>query len=169
MTGCSAAARGCALLHTPGPHEGRRGADPHRRPVALPRSGSPGRQRRGAVTRSGDVTATRATPRAQIADGLDFRTTGNLRRRCGIGGFFVDRKEQRFWRGDFPADCDDVGHRELYVRRLQFAAFMPMFRSHATQPPYSPDLSTDHISRLGNLPLAPEYIYQLNHGFLSNL
>ncbi|AVV45184.1 glycoside hydrolase [Streptomyces sp. P3] len=127
-----------ALLHTRGLYEGQRGADPHRRPVVLTRSGSPGQQRYGAVTWSGDVTATWATLRAQIADGLNFCMTGNPRWSCDIGGFFVDRKEPWFWRGDFPAGCADLGYRELYVRWLQFGAFLPMFRSHGTDTPREP-------------------------------
>lgn len=127
-----------SLLHTRSLYDGQRGSDPSRRPVVLTRSGSPGQQRYGAITWSGDVTATWTTLRRQIADGLNFCMTGNPRWSCDIGGFFVGQGEQWFWRGDFPQGCDDLGYRELYVRWLQFGAFLPMFRSHGTDTPREP-------------------------------
>jgi alpha-D-xyloside xylohydrolase len=70
------------------------------------------------------------------------------------GGFFVDnRPDLWFWRGDYPGGCrgltamdalapdakdkgsTDLGFWELYTRWLQYAAFLPMFRSHGTDVP----------------------------------
>lgn len=127
-----------SLMHVRGLYEGQRGSTPDRRPVVLTRSSYPGQQRYGAVTWSGDVSATWATLRRQIADALNFCLTGNPRWSCDIGGFFVGRNEYWFWDGDFPRGCDDLGYRELYVRWLQFGAFLPMFRAHGTETPREP-------------------------------
>ena len=40
-----------------------------------------------------------------------------------------------FWAGDFDAGVDDLGYRELYLRWFQYAAWLPMFRSHGTDTP----------------------------------
>ena len=70
-----------------------------------------------------------------------------------IGGFFINNDPEtslRFWRGDYAegcrgltdmnalepdsrdTGCRDLGFWELYTRWLQYAAFLPMFRSHGT-------------------------------------
>ena len=61
--------------------------------------------------------------------------TGNPKWTLDIGAFFVDRKEQWFWSGDYPSGADDPGYRELYARWMQFGAFLPMLRSHGTDTP----------------------------------
>ncbi len=127
-----------SLMHVRGLYEGQRGSDPDKRPVVLTRSSYPGQQRYGAVTWSGDVSATWATLRNQIADGLNFCLTGNPRWSCDIGAFFVGHNDQWFWNGDFPQGCADLGYRELYVRWLQFGAFLPMFRAHGAETPREP-------------------------------
>ena len=43
-----------------------------------------------------------------------------------------------FWDGDYNDGVDDLGYRELYVRWLQYGAFLPIFRSHGTDTPREP-------------------------------
>jgi alpha-D-xyloside xylohydrolase len=124
-----------SMYHSRGIYEHQRAATNEKRVVNLTRSGFPGQHRYGAITWSGDTTATWDTFRRQIADGLNFTVTGNPRWTLDIGGFFVDRKEQWFWRGDYPDGCTDPAYRELYVRWFQLGAFLPMFRSHGTDTP----------------------------------
>ena len=124
-----------SMLHSQGIYEHQRRASQAKRVVNLTRSGFPGQQRYGAITWSGDIAATWGTLRRQIADGLNFCVTGNPRWTLDIGGFFVDRKEQWFWRGDYPRGSEDPDYRELYVRWMQLGAFLPMMRSHGTDTP----------------------------------
>ena len=86
-----------------------------------------------------------------IPEGLNFCATGEPYWTVDIGGFFVDYNPSLwFWRGDYetgcrgltdmmalvpdPMDtgCADLGFHELYTRWVQYAAFLPMFRSHGT-------------------------------------
>ncbi len=128
-----------SLLHTQGIYEGQRAADDSKRVVVLTRSSSLGQQRYGAVTWSGDISATWLVLRHQIADGLNFCLTGNPRWNFDIGAFFVgSRDELWFWKGDFPGGVDDLGYRELYVRWLQVGTFLPLMRSHGTETPREP-------------------------------
>jgi alpha-D-xyloside xylohydrolase len=127
-----------SLPHTRALFEGQRASDPSKRVTVLTRSSYPGQQRYGAISWSGDTTATWATLRRQIADGLNYCVTGNPRWSSDIGGFFAGRNEQWFWRGDYPDGCADLGYRELYVRWLQFGALLPNFRAHGTDTPREP-------------------------------
>jgi alpha-D-xyloside xylohydrolase len=128
-----------SLLHTQGLYEGQRQADHGKRPVVLTRSASLGQQRYGAVTWSGDTSASWEVLRRQFADGMNFCVTGNPRWSFDIGAFFVGRDEDLwFIDGDFPDGVEDAGYRELYVRWLQAATFVPMMRSHGTQTPREP-------------------------------
>lgn len=128
-----------SLLHTQGIYEGQRASDNSKRVVVLTRSASLGQQRYGAVSWSGDICATWQTLRNQLADGLNFCLTGNPRWTFDIGAFFVGRDEDYwFWNGDFPAGVADAGYRELYLRWLQVATFLPMMRSHGTETPREP-------------------------------
>ena len=125
-----------SLLHTQGIYEGQRNAEDSKRVVVLTRSASPGQQRYGAVTWSGDISATWSTLRRQLADGLNFCLTGNPRWSMDIGAFFVGNREDLwFWQGDFDGGVADLGYRELYLRWLQAATFLPMMRSHGTETP----------------------------------
>ena len=40
-----------------------------------------------------------------------------------------------YWQGDYEDGVQDMGYRELYVRWLEYAAFLPVFRSHGTDTP----------------------------------
>lgn len=125
-----------SLRHTQALYEGQRETDPSKRVMVLTRSASLGQQRYGAVTWSGDISATWATLRRQMADGLNFCLTGNPRWSSDIGAFFVGRRDDAwFWDGDFPGGVDDLGYRELYVRWLQLGTFLPLMRSHGTDTP----------------------------------
>ena len=127
---------GYSLAHSEGIYAGQRSVCTDRRVLNLTRSGSLGQQRYGTVTWSGDVTATWETLRRQIADGLNFCATGLPYWTTDVGGFFVGRKPDLwFWAGDFDDGVADLGYRELYLRWFQYAAWLPMFRSHGTDTP----------------------------------
>lgn len=128
-----------SLLHTQGIHDGQRATDDTGRVVVLTRSAALGQQRFGAVTWSGDISASWQTLRRQLADGLNFCLTGNPRWTLDIGAFFVGHRDELwFWNGDFPGGVDDLGYRELYLRWLQTGVFLPMMRSHGTETPREP-------------------------------
>jgi alpha-D-xyloside xylohydrolase len=125
-----------SLLHSAGIYHGQRKVTEDKRVVNLTRSPYLGQQRYATITWSGDVVATWATLRRQIADGLNFCVTGLPYWTTDIGAFFVGRKPDLwFWSGDYNAGVDDLGYRELYVRWFQFGAFLPMFRPHGTDTP----------------------------------
>lgn len=126
---------GYSIYHSRGIYENQRKYDPARRVVNLTRSGSPGQQRYGAITWSGDISANWSTLQRQIAEGLNFTLTGNPKWTMDIGGFFL--KDDDFWfrAGDFSGGCSDLGYRELYTRWLQLGVFLPMMRSHGTDAP----------------------------------
>ncbi|MCM3440292.1 glycoside hydrolase family 31 protein [Metabacillus halosaccharovorans] len=124
-----------SLLHSKGIYEGQRSTTETKRVVNLTRSAFAGQHKYGTITWSGDIAANWETMRNQIADGLNFCVTGNPYWTVDIGAFFVAKKDQWFWNGDFQEGCEDLGYRELYVRWLQYGAFLPMFRSHGTDTP----------------------------------
>ncbi|MBZ0295265.1 MAG: DUF5110 domain-containing protein [Anaerolineae bacterium] len=125
-----------SLLHSQGIYEGQRQTTSDKRVANLTRSAYIGQQRYGTITWSGDVSATWDTLRRQIADGLNFCATGLPYWTTDIGAFFVKNDPNLwFWNGDFDLGVEDMGYRELYVRWFQYAAFLPMFRSHGTDTP----------------------------------
>lgn len=143
-----------SLVHSQGIYEGQRSVRNDKRVLNLTRSSYAGQHRYGTVTWNGDVCATWETLRRCIPEGVNFCATGEAYWTVDAGGFFVDnRPELWFWRGDYPGGCrgltpidalapdpDDVGSTdrgfwELYTRWLQYAAFLPMFRSHGTDVP----------------------------------
>jgi alpha-D-xyloside xylohydrolase len=125
-----------SLLHSQGIYEGQRASGSPKRVLNLTRSAYPGQQRYGAITWSGDVTATWDTLRKQIAEGLNFCVTGMPYWTTDIGAFFVKKDPQYwFWQGDYDEGVADLGYRELYLRWFQYATFLPMFRSHGTDTP----------------------------------
>ncbi len=124
-----------SLLHSKGLYEGQRNTTETKRVVNLTRSAYAGQQKYGTITWSGDIAANWETMRKQIADGLNLCVTGLPYWTLDIGAFFVAKKGQWFWNGDYQEGCDDLGYRELYVRWLQYGTFLPMFRSHGTDTP----------------------------------
>jgi len=121
-----------SLFHSKGIYAGQRSTSQSKRVVNLTRSASPSQQRYGTITWSGDIEARWSRLRHQLADGLNFAVTGNPRWTFDIGGFFVKPGLQWFWDGQYPTGHADLGYRELYLRWLQTATFLPMFRSHGT-------------------------------------
>lgn len=125
-----------SLLHSQGIYEGQRATSEDKRVVNLTRSAYGGQQRYGAITWSGDIVASWETLSKQIVDGLNFCITGIPYWTLDIGGFFVsDREHAWFWSGDYNEGHQDLGYRELYTRWFQYAAFLPIFRSHGTDTP----------------------------------
>lgn len=140
-----------SLAHSQGIYEGQRSGSTGKRVVNLTRSSYAGQHRYGTITWNGDVSATWETLRRCIPEGVNFCASGEPFWTVDIGGFFVDHwPDLWFWRGDYsdgcrgltsmdarepdPDDtgCRDLGYWELYTRWLQYAAFLPMFRSHGT-------------------------------------
>ncbi|MDE3105299.1 MAG: DUF5110 domain-containing protein, partial [Acidobacteriota bacterium] len=143
-----------SLLHSQGIYEGQRSVTSHRRVLNLTRSAYAGQHRYGTVTWNGDICATWEWLRISIAEGVHFCATGEPYWSVDIGGFFVQHDPTLwFWRGSFNAGCrgltppdllapdcadtgcTDLGFHELYTRWLQYAVFLPMFRSHGTDAP----------------------------------
>jgi len=143
-----------SLLHSQGIYEGQRSVTQDRRVLNLTRSSYAGQHRYGTVTWNGDICATWDVLRRSIPEGVNFCAAGEPYWTLDIGGFFIDSKPDLwFWRGDYsdgcrgltamdatepdPADtgCRDLGYWELYTRWLQYAVFLPMFRSHGTDAP----------------------------------
>lgn len=125
-----------SLMHSQGIYKGQRETTSEKRVVNLTRSAYAGQQRYGTITWSGDVSATWDTLHRQIADGLNFCTTGLPFWTTDIGAFFVKNDPKLwFWSGDFDLGVEDMGYRELYVRWFQYATFLPMLRAHGTDTP----------------------------------
>ena len=140
------------LLHSKGIYENWRKNNSEKRVTNLTRSSYISGQKYGTVSWSGDISANWSTLKKQIAEGIKFSMSGMPYWTLDIGAFFTvrDRWENRgcncsgnpnplwFWDGDYNDGVDDLGYRELYVRWLQFGAFLPMFRSHGTDTPREP-------------------------------
>ena len=138
-----------SLMHAKGMFENQRKADDSVRVLNLTRSGYIGSQQYGAVLWSGDITASWETLKKQIAEGLNMAMTGYPYWTLDIGGFFTvgekwknrgcgcgtDPTPKWFWKGTYDDGVADRGYCELYVRWLQFGAFLPIFRSHGTDTP----------------------------------
>jgi len=140
-----------SLLHSEGIYEGQRRATSAKRVVNLTRSGYAGQHRYATICWNGDICAMWQALRNCIPEGVNFCATGEPYWTVDIGGFFINHDPKLwFWRGDYeegcrgltdmnalgpdPKDtgCRDLGFWELYTRWVQYAAFLPMFRSHGT-------------------------------------
>jgi len=140
-----------SLVHSQAIYEGQRSATDAKRVVNLTRSSYAGQHRYGTVTWSGDICGTWETLRRSIPEGLNFCATGEPYWTLDIGGFFVNYDPKFwFWHGDYAGGCrgltdmnamepdaadtgcTDLGYWELYTRWVQYAVFLPMFRSHGT-------------------------------------
>lgn len=140
-----------SLLHSQGIYKGQRSVTDAKRVLNLTRSSYAGQHRYATVTWNGDICATWETLRNCIPEGLNFTATGEAYWTVDAGGFFVgSNPDLWFWGGDYPAGTrgltpmdalapdpadtgsTDLGFFELYTRWLQYAAFLPMFRSHGT-------------------------------------
>lgn len=142
-----------ALAHARGIYENQRAACSEKRVVNLTRSGSAGSQRYGTILWSGDIAATWEVLRNQIAEGLSMCMSGIPYWTLDAGAFFtgtlecwrrfIDNPEAQgpqpwFWHGLFEKGVEDPGYREIYVRWLELAAFLPIMRSHGTDTPREP-------------------------------
>jgi alpha-D-xyloside xylohydrolase len=140
-----------SVPHSQGIYEGQRCATSEKRVVNLTRSGYAGQHRYATICWNGDICATWETLRRCIPEGVNFCATGEPFWTVDIGGFFINHDPKLwFWRGDYAegcrgltdmnalepdandTGCRDLGFWELYTRWLQYAAFLPMFRSHGT-------------------------------------
>ncbi|NLM10307.1 MAG: DUF5110 domain-containing protein [Clostridiaceae bacterium] len=140
------------LFHAKGIYENWRRTNQQKRVVNLTRSSYISGQRYGTICWSGDISAKWSTLRKQITEGIKSCISGMPYWTLDIGAFFTvkDKWENRgcgssgntnklwFWDGDYNEGVNDLGYRELYVRWLQYAAFLPVFRSHGTDTPREP-------------------------------
>lgn len=138
-----------ALAHTRGIYENQRKETEERRVLILSRSGYASQQRYGTILWSGDISASWKTLRKQIPEGLNMCMSGIPYWTLDAGAFFVEGADQNkqgckdssdpknswFWDGAYKDGVRDRGYCELYVRWLQYAAFLPIFRSHGTDTP----------------------------------
>ena len=125
-----------SLYHSMGIYQGQRKADGQKRVLNLTRSSWAGQHRYATVTWSGDVSSTWETLRRQVPEGMNFMAAGENYWTTDAGGFFpMDFGGAWFGAGDFNKGVDDLGFRELFVRWMQYAAFLPMMRAHGTGTP----------------------------------
>lgn len=120
------------LYHARAIYEGQRGTIEEKRVINLTRNGYFGSQKYGTILWSGDTYASWETLRRQIVAGLQFCISGLPYWTLDIGAFFVKQGTPWFWRGEYEDGNADPAYRELYVRWLQYGAFLPIFRSHGT-------------------------------------
>ena len=140
------------LFHAKGIYENWRRQTGEKRVANLSRSTYASGQRYGVIAWSGDLSAKWSVLKNQIVEGIKFSMSGAPYWTLDIGGFFAvkDQYGNRgceqagndtplwFWNGDYNEGVNDLGYRELYVRWLQYAAFLPVFRAHGTDTPREP-------------------------------
>ncbi len=125
-----------SLYHSMGIYQGQRKASVRKRVLNLTRSSWAGQHRYATVTWSGDVSSSWETLRRQVPEGMNFMAAGENYWTTDAGGFFpMDFGGAWFGAGEFNKGVDDFGFRELFVRWMQFAAFLPMMRAHGTGTP----------------------------------
>lgn len=133
-----------ALAHAQGIYENQ----PEEPVVNLTRSGYAGIQKYGVILWAGDTSATWQELKQEIAKGMSISLCGIPYWTVDAGAFFTGgtacwRKWSDnpnaapvwFWHGDYDGGVNDLGYQELYTRWLQFACFLPVFRSHGTDTP----------------------------------
>ncbi len=129
-----------ALANSRNIYENQRKTTEEKRVVNLTRSGYAGQQRYSTVVWSGDIFATWQDLRRQVMEGVHYCVSGLPYWSVDIGGWYQTKRDGEghgifIWQ---YLDCEkegDFGWYELYTRWLQFAAFVPMFRSHGTDTP----------------------------------
>ncbi len=125
-----------SLYHSMVIYQGQRKASVRKRVLNLTRSSWAGQHRYATVTWSGDVSSSWETLRRQVPEGMNFMASGENYWTTDAGGFFpMDFGGAWFGAGEFNKGVDDLGFRELFVRWMQFAAFLPMMRAHGTGTP----------------------------------
>ena len=139
-----AAANAYSLAHARGIFENQ----PAGPVVNLTRSGWAGIQKYGVILWAGDTSASWQELRREIVKGLSISLSGIPYWTVDAGAFFAggtpcwrkwkgdpDAAPVWFWHGDYDSGVADLGYQELYTRWLQFACFLPVFRSHGTDTP----------------------------------
>ena len=125
-----------SLYHSMGIYQGQRETTDEKRVLNLTRSSYAGQHRYATITWSGDTSSSWETLRRQIPEGLNFMSTGEGWWTTDAGAFFpMDFGGAWFGTGEFPQGVRDPGYRELFVRWMQFSAFLPMMRAHGTGTP----------------------------------
>jgi alpha-D-xyloside xylohydrolase len=129
------------LFHTAALYDGFRKDEPGRRALILSRDAYLGAQRNGTIFWSSDISPTWDTYKRQIPTGLDFAASGLTYWSNDTGGWqylpavhhpahkpLLDPSDARAEVGGY----DD--YPELYTRWFQYAAFLPIFRTHGSRP-----------------------------------
>jgi alpha-D-xyloside xylohydrolase len=128
------------LFHTGALYDGFRKDEPGRRALILSRDAWLGAQRNGAIFWSSDIFPTWDTFRRQIPTGLDFAASGITYWSNDTGGWQYMAAEHHPAHPPLldPSDARaNVGgyddYPELYTRWFQYAAFLPIFRTHGSR------------------------------------
>jgi alpha-D-xyloside xylohydrolase len=129
------------LFHTAALYDGFRRDEPGRRALILSRDAYTGVQRNGTIVWSSDIYPTWDTLKRQIPTGLDVTASGIPYWSNDTGGWqylpavhhparkpLLDPSDARATVGGY----DD--YPELYTRWFQYAAFLPIFRTHGSRP-----------------------------------
>lgn len=116
------------LENTKGIYGGQRATNPNKRVFILTRSAFAGSQHYGAAVWSGDISATWANMKDQIAAGINFSLSGVPYWTMDIGGFATEQRYQN------PQGENLVEWREQNTRWYQFGTFCPLFRVHGQFP-----------------------------------
>ena len=124
-----------SLLHSRMIYEHQRKAHPEKRVVNLTRSSYTGQQRYSSVVWSGDITGSWTDLRDQVLEGLQYSVSGQPYWTLDIGGFYCAGGSGKHQMRAEYTSSDQLGWHELYTRWLQYACFLPMFRSHGTDWP----------------------------------
>jgi alpha-D-xyloside xylohydrolase len=128
------------LFHTAALYDGFRKDEPGKRALILSRDAYTGAQRNGTIFWSSDIDPTWDTLRRQIPTGLDVAASGFTYWSNDTGGWqylpethhpahapLLDPSDARANVGGY----DD--YPELYTRWFQYAAFLPIFRTHGSR------------------------------------
>ena len=128
------------LFHTSALYDGFRKDEPDRRALVLARDAYLGAQRNGTIFWSSDIQPTWDTFRRQIPTGLNFTASGFAYWSNDTGGWsylpadhhpahppLLDPSDARATVGGY----DD--YPELYTRWFEYAAFLPIFRTHGSR------------------------------------
>lgn len=119
------------LYHAMTIWDGLKRERPGKRVVNLTRSGWAGSQKFGTILWSGDISASWECLNKQIRAGLQMAASGMPYWTLDAGAFFVKKGFTWYWNGNYSDGITD-DYKKLYVRWLEFAAFLPVFRSHGT-------------------------------------
>lgn len=124
-----------SLFHSAGIYENQRAQTSDKRVVNLTRSSYAGQQRFATITWNGDTHASWEGFARMIPAGLNFMATGCNYWTVDAGAFFTIKTPTWFYGGSFGWDKNNRGYHEFYLRMLQYAQFLPLFRSHGTNIP----------------------------------